>query len=108
MSGPATSPARSNEPLKGVQDGCRAGVSRPAAPQFTSFGAEAPRPAHARIDGRSPGSRVAAHRRLPGDDPSGLAWARRLQLRGQLRHWNVSPAPHSLFALLREAVDADT
>jgi hypothetical protein len=44
--------------------------------------------------------------------PSGIvARARRLQLRGQLRTWNprvYAPkrsAPHSLFALLREAVD---
>jgi hypothetical protein len=29
-------------------------------------------------------------------------------LRGQLRHWNVGSAPHSLFALLREAIDADS
>src|SRR5215471_1608832 len=32
-------------------------------------GAEAPRPAHARIDGRSPGSRVGARHRLPGFSP---------------------------------------
>src|SRR5216684_3569801 len=31
--------------------------------------AEAPRPAHDRIDGRSPGSRVTARHRLPGDVP---------------------------------------
>src|SRR5271170_4207680 len=77
-------------------------------PRINSTGAEATRPAHARNDGRSPGSRVSARNRLPGFDPSGLVWARRLQLRGQLRHRNLGPAPHSLFALLREAVDAAT
>jgi len=35
-----------------------------------------------------------------------VAQARRLQLRGQLRNWNLRPAPHSLFALARETVDA--
>src|ERR1700722_452034 len=95
-------------PRIGVQDRRRTGTFRLAAPHITSIGAEAPRPARARIDGRSPGSRVGAHRRLPGGDPSGLAWARRLQLRGQLRHRNGRSAPHSLFALLREAVDADS
>src|SRR5450755_1381438 len=34
--------------------------------------AEAPRPAHDRIDGRSPGSRVTARHRLPGDVPVAL------------------------------------
>src|SRR5580704_19741716 len=34
--------------------------------------AEAPRPAHDRIDGRSPGSRVAARHRLPGAVPVAL------------------------------------
>src|SRR5215472_18563546 len=63
-------------------------ASRPGAEQGSTC-AEAPRPAHDRIDGRSPGSRVGARRRLPGEDPSGLAWARRLQLRGQLRHKNL-------------------
>src|SRR5271163_1192188 len=77
-------------------------------PRINSTGAEAPRPAHARNNGRSPGSRVGARNRLPGFDPSGLVWARRLQLRGQLRHRNLGSAPHSLFALLREAVDAAT
>src|SRR5271154_664785 len=77
-------------------------------PRIESTGAEAPRPAHARNNGRSPGSRVGARNRLPGFDPSGLVWARRLQLRGQLRHRNLGSAPHSLFALLREAVDAAT
>jgi hypothetical protein len=32
--------------------------------------------------------------------------ARRLQLRGQLRNWNLGSAPHSLFALMRETVDS--
>jgi hypothetical protein len=35
-----------------------------------------------------------------------VAQARRLQLRGQLRSWNGGSAPHSLFALARETVDA--
>jgi len=35
-------------------------------PHDKSTGAEAPRPARDRIDGRSPGSRVAARHRLPG------------------------------------------
>src|ERR1700674_2333542 len=35
-------------------------------------GAEAPRPAHDRIDGRSPGSRVTARHRLPGTVPVAL------------------------------------
>src|SRR5712671_2190760 len=43
----------------GVQD-----ANRPSA--------EAPRPAHDRIDGRSPGSRVTARHRLPGDIPVAL------------------------------------
>jgi|SRR4249920_2976135 hypothetical protein len=43
----------------GVQD-----ANRPSA--------EAPRPAHDRIDGRSPGSRVAARHRLPGTIPVAL------------------------------------
>src|SRR3984893_955168 len=34
--------------------------------RIDATGAEAPRPAHARIDGRSPGSRVIARHRLPG------------------------------------------
>src|ERR1700686_2489020 len=34
--------------------------------------AEAPRPAHDRIDGRSPGSRGTARHRLPGDVPVAL------------------------------------
>jgi hypothetical protein len=34
--------------------------------RYESTGAEAPRPARDRIDGRSPGSRVAARHRLPG------------------------------------------
>src|SRR5215472_3524123 len=40
-------------------------ASRPGAEQGSTC-AEAPRPAHDRIDGRSPGSRVGARRRLPG------------------------------------------
>src|ERR1700704_3695263 len=35
-------------------------------PDAKSTGTEAPRPAHDRINGRSPGSRVAARHRLPG------------------------------------------
>src|ERR1700676_4143336 len=67
--------------------------------------AEAPRPAHDRIDGRSPGSRVTARHPLPGNVPVAfVVRARRLQLRGQLRNRNVGnqvprPTPHSLFAL---------
>jgi hypothetical protein len=34
--------------------------------------AEAPRPTHTRIDGRSPGSRVLARHRLPGFSPVAL------------------------------------
>src|SRR5713101_2612655 len=76
-------------------------------PHDESTGAEAPRPARDRINGRSPGWRVAACHRLPGSSsPSGpVAQARRLQLRGQLRNWNLGSAPHSLFALTRETVD---
>src|SRR6516162_5275122 len=76
-------------------------------PLKKSTRAEAPRPARDRIDGRSPGSRVAACHRLPGYlSPSGaVAQARRLQLRGQLRHWNPRSAPHSLSLSLRETVD---
>ena len=61
--------------------------------------AEAPRPATNRINGRSPGSRVAARHRLPGRPSGNVVRARRLQLRGQLRSWNLRSAPHSLFAL---------
>src|ERR1700733_1508052 len=41
-------------------------------------------------DGRSPGSRVAAVSRLPGNFPVAPARARRLQLRGQRRRWEFS------------------
>src|SRR5262252_5097817 len=40
--------------------------------RMNATGAEAPRPAHARIDGRSPGSRVTARHRLPGLSPVAL------------------------------------
>ena len=40
--------------------------SKSWVPHTNSTGAEAPRPARDRIDGRSPGSRVAACARLPG------------------------------------------
>src|SRR5262252_3087891 len=50
--------------------------------------AEAPRPARARIDGRSPGSRVFAPHRLPGFPQWLCGEARRIQLRGQPRHWS--------------------
>src|SRR5712691_1292501 len=60
-----------------------------------------PRPTSSRVttaDGRSPGSRVVTLRRLPRTEiPSGI-WRRirRIQLRGQPRHWGFRPAPHSL------------
>src|SRR6266550_7849100 len=60
-----------------------------------------PRPTSSRVttaDGRSPGSRVVTLRRLPRTEiPSGI-WRRirRIQLRGQPRHWGFLPAPHSL------------
>src|SRR5258707_14195094 len=44
----------------------QAGEGREGASRIDATGAEAPRPAHARIDGRSPGSRVIARHRLPG------------------------------------------
>jgi hypothetical protein len=60
----------------------------------TSTGA--PRPVCDRTNGRSPGSRVLARHRLPGDRPSGIvAQARRLQLRGQPRSWNAL-VPHRI------------
>src|SRR3954468_24659431 len=60
-----------------------------------------PRPTSSRVttaDGRSPGSRVVTLRRLPRTEiPSGIGRKiRRLQLRGQPRHWGSFPAPHSL------------
>src|SRR5204863_2963530 len=60
-----------------------------------------PRPTSSRVttaDGRSPGLRVVTFRRLPRTEiPSGV-WRRirRIQLRGQPRHWGFRPAPHSL------------
>src|SRR5258708_14433705 len=42
------------------------GLRVPWVPDANRPGAEAPRPAHDRIDGRSPGSRVTARHRLPG------------------------------------------
>jgi len=60
-----------------------------------------PRPTPSRVttaDGRSPGSRVDTFRRLPRTEiPSGMRRKiHRLQLRGQPRHWESFPAPHSL------------
>ena len=66
-----------------------------------------PRPTSSRVttaDGRSPGSRVVTLRRLPRTEiPSGI-WRRirRIQLRGQPRHWGFRPAPHSLLIPKRE------
>src|SRR5262245_16521529 len=64
-----------------------------------SNSAEAPRPATPEptagllARGSSP---VTA---FPGSPSGAVVRARRLQLRGQLRRWNVRSAPHSLFAL---------
>src|SRR5262245_9976121 len=64
-----------------------------------SNSAEAPRPAKPEptagllARGSSP---VTA---FPGSPSGAVVRARRLQLRGQLRRWNVRSAPHSLFAL---------
>jgi hypothetical protein len=73
----------------------------PGAHEKTT-GPEAPRPGRNRINGRSPGSRVFACHRLPGNLPV-APWlkARRIQLRGQLRNWNTRSVPHSLFALVK-------
>ena len=58
--------------------------------KLRSFPIGAPRPmcsCMTTTDGRSPGSRVIALRRLPGFPVAEWRSARRLQLRGQPRHW---------------------
>ena len=87
---------------------------------MNATGAEAPRPAHARIDGRSPGSRVTARHRLPGFCPVALWYGLAAyscggscgiehplptlsRKRGRVgRGWF---APHSLLSLGRGTVD---
>src|ERR1700675_3014796 len=71
-------------------------VNRPSA--------EAPRPAHDRIDGRSPGSRVTARHRLPGMSQWLCGSGSPLTVAGaaaESEHGNQVPvpSPHSLFAL---------
>ena len=70
---------------------------------------EAPRPARARIDGRSPGSRVVALHRLPGLPQwplwFGLAAYSCGGSRGIGRRVARRSAPHSLSARCRETVD---
>src|SRR6516164_10192249 len=63
----AASPAARSAVHVGSTNGTRNAprLDRPGA-QKQSTGAEAPRPARDRIDGRSPGSRVVARHRLPG------------------------------------------
>src|SRR5215469_18927361 len=53
-------------PAEGSDSGCSIACRPPAADRCP---AEAPRPAREWIDGRSPGSRVTACRRLPGKYP---------------------------------------
>src|SRR5258707_8508904 len=73
-------------------------------PHATRPAPRAPRPAHARIDGRSPGSRVAARHRLPGfsqwlcgtGSPLTVAGAAAALKTGL----NPVLAPHSLLSLL--------
>src|SRR5438477_10857208 len=52
--------------LKATGTAPRGRLSPPLGAESESTCAEAPRPAHDRIDGRSPGLRVTARHRLPG------------------------------------------
>src|SRR5262249_33796811 len=72
-------------------------------------GAEAPRPARARIDGRSPGSRVVARHRLPGISQWLCGIGSPLTVAGGAAALEAGldppSAPHSLLSLCRETVD---
>jgi hypothetical protein len=98
--------------LEGVGPGWgawrRLPLDLPACPKghgrrMNAITTEAPRPAHARIDGRSPGSRVTARHRLPGFCPVALWYGlAAYSCGGSCGIENRYPAfaPHSLLALL--------